>query len=110
MRATPSNAERLSRWLLMGHDRVGTDEFAIIHEFLGQRLGSRRAIVTLSARIFQAAGLIRCHRGEVTIVDRASLESVACECFGVIKSELDGVVHKALRRSPGNRGLQLRSA
>lgn len=31
-----SNEERLSRWLLMSHDRVGTDEFAITHEFLGQ--------------------------------------------------------------------------
>src|SRR5579884_3740730 len=29
-----SNEERLSRWLLMSHDRVGVDEFAITHEFL----------------------------------------------------------------------------
>jgi CRP-like cAMP-binding protein len=105
-----SNDERLSRWLLMSHDRVGTDQFAITHQFLGQMLGSRRATVTLSAGILQAAGLIRYHRGQVTIVDRAGLESAACECYGVIKSELDGVVQKALRRSPGNRGFPLRSA
>jgi CRP-like cAMP-binding protein len=105
-----SNEERLSRWLLMSHDRVGADEFAITHEFLGQMLGSRRATVTLSAGILQAAGLIRYHRGHVTIVDRAGLESAACECYGVIKRELDGVVQRALRRSAGGSALHLRSA
>jgi CRP-like cAMP-binding protein len=98
-----SNEERLSRWLLMSHDRVGVDEFAITHEFLGQMLGSRRATVTLSAGILQAAGLIRYHRGLVTIVDRAGLEGVSCECYGVIKVELDGVVTKAGRRLVGSR-------
>jgi CRP-like cAMP-binding protein len=90
-----SNEERLSRWLLMSHDRVGVDEFAITHEFLGQMLGSRRATVTLSAGILQAAGLIRYHRGQVTIVDRAGLEGVSCECYGVIKDELDRVIQDA---------------
>ena len=90
-----SNEERLSRWLLMSHDRVGVDEFAITHEFLGQMLGSRRATVTLSAGILQAAGLIRYQRGHVTIIDRHGLEGVSCECYGVIKKELD----RAMARS-----------
>ena len=87
-----SNEERLSRWLLMSHDRVGVDEFAITHEFLGQMLGSRRATVTLSAGILQAAGLIRYQRGHVTIIDRPGLEGVSCECYRVIKRELDRAV------------------
>jgi len=90
-----SNEERLSRWLLMSHDRVGVDEFAITHEFLGQMLGSRRATVTLSAGILQAAGLIRYHRGLVTVIDRPGLEAVSCECYGVIKDELDRVIQDA---------------
>jgi CRP-like cAMP-binding protein len=89
-----SSEERLSRWLLMSHDRVGVDEFAITHEFLGQMLGSRRATVTLSAGILQAAGLIRHQRGQVTILNRRGLEEVACECYRVIKRELDQVVDR----------------
>ncbi len=95
-----SSEQRLSRWLLMSHDRVGADEFVITHEFLARMLGSRRATVTLSAGILQAAGLIRYHRGRVSIVDRSGLESVACECYGVIERELEGVVQRAWRRSP----------
>ena len=96
-----SNEERLSRWLLVSHDSVGTDEFAITHEFLAQMLGSRRATVTLSAGILQREGFISYHRGRVTILDRSGLESAACECYGVIERELQGVVQRARRRSVG---------
>jgi hypothetical protein len=48
--------------------------------------------VTLSAGLLQAAGLIRYHRGHVAILDRDGLESVSCECYAVIKQELDRVV------------------
>lgn len=87
-----SNEERLSRWLLMSQDRVGKDTFAITHEFLGQMLGSRRATVTVSAGLLQAAGLIRYARGHVTIVDREGLEAVSCECYRIINAALDRVV------------------
>lgn len=92
-----SNEERLSRWLLMSHDRVGTDTFPITHEFLAQMLGARRATVTLSAGLLQAAGIIRYHRGRVTILDRAQLEAVSCECYGVIKSALERALASAVR-------------
>jgi CRP-like cAMP-binding protein len=86
-----SSEERLSRWLLMSHDRIGKDEFIITQEFLGQMLGARRATVTLAAGILQRAGLIRYHRGHIEIVDRDGLEDVSCECYRVIRSELEGV-------------------
>jgi CRP-like cAMP-binding protein len=87
-----SNEERLSRWLLMSHDRVGRDEFAITQEFLAQMLGSRRATVTLSAGILQRAGLIRYRRGHMSIVDREGLEGASCECYRIIKKTLDRVL------------------
>jgi CRP-like cAMP-binding protein len=92
-----SSEERLSRWLLMSHDRVGSDEFMITQEFLGQMLAARRSTVSVSAGILQRAGLIRYVRGHVTIVDRAGLEAVSCECYSVIKTELDRVVRRLSR-------------
>jgi len=95
-----SSEERLSRWLLMSHDRVGRDEFMITQEFLGQMLAARRSTVSVSAGILQRAGLIHYVRGHVTIVDREGLEAVACECYSVIKAELERVVQRSPR--PGD--------
>ena len=99
-----SSEERLARWLLMTQDRVGADTFPITHEVLGQMLGSRRATVTLAAGLLQAAGLIRYQRGRVTIVDRTGLESVSCECYGVIRAALDRVTAIAAHGDPGAGG------
>ena len=95
-----SSEERLSRWLLMSHDRVGTDQFMITQEFLGQMLGARRSTVSVSAGILQRAGLIRYVRGHVTIVDRSGLEAVSCECYSVIRTELERVVDASPQRRP----------
>ncbi|MFZ0178368.1 MAG: Crp/Fnr family transcriptional regulator [Candidatus Dormiibacterota bacterium] len=95
-----SSEERLSRWLLMSHDRVGSDQFMITQEFLGQMLGARRSTVSVSAGILQRAGLIRYVRGNVTIVDRAGLEAVSCECYSVIRNELERVVEPESWRRP----------
>jgi CRP-like cAMP-binding protein len=95
-----SSEERLSRWLLMSHDRVGSDQFMITQEFLGQMLGARRSTVSVSAGILQRAGLIRYARGHVTIVDRAGLEAVSCECYSVIRSELERVVEPTPQGRP----------
>ena len=81
--------ERMSRWLLMCHDRVGADEFPITHEFLAQMLGVRRATVTVIAGMLQKAGIIRYSRGIVVIVDREKLEEASCECYRIINAEYD---------------------
>jgi CRP-like cAMP-binding protein len=92
-----STDQRVAKWLLMSHDRVDTDEFAVTHRFLSRVLGVRRATVTRSAGLLQAGGLIAYRRGKVRILDRAGLETVACECYGVVERELDGVIQRAER-------------
>jgi CRP-like cAMP-binding protein len=81
--------ERCARWLLMTHDRVGTDQFPLTHEFLAFMLGVRRASVTVAAGMLQQAGFIRYSRGKITIVDRARLEGASCECYRVVKERSD---------------------
>jgi CRP-like cAMP-binding protein len=81
--------QRCARWLLLTHDRMESDTFGLTQEFLAQMLGVRRASVNLAARMLQQAGVLRYHQGTINILDRAGLESVACECYFVIRDQLD---------------------
>ena len=81
--------ERCARWLLMTQDRVGTDEFGLTQDFLAFMLGVRRASVTVAAGMLQQAGLIRYHRGRITIVDRSGLEAASCECYDVVRRKYE---------------------
>ena len=87
--------ERCCRWLLMTHDRMASDEFLLTQEFLSMMLGVRRAGVTEAAGSLRRAGLIRYHRGHVTILDREGLEARACECYAVSKAEFDRLLGTA---------------
>ena len=81
--------ERLARWLLMSQDRMGKTTFPLTQEFISHMLGTRRASVTVAAGILQKAGLITYRRGQVTIEDRAGLESAACECYEGINQQIE---------------------
>jgi CRP-like cAMP-binding protein len=84
---THSVPQRMCRWLLMTHDRVGADEFHLTQEFLAQMLGVRRPSVTVAALALQKSGLISYQRGRIRIVDRAALERTSCECYEVVRRE-----------------------
>jgi CRP-like cAMP-binding protein len=81
--------QRLSKWILMSQDRVGADEILLTQEVLSQMLGVRRASVTVAAGMLQKAGFIRYSRGVIKVLDRAALEASSCECYHVVRAELD---------------------
>jgi CRP-like cAMP-binding protein len=81
--------QRCCRWLLMTHDRMGSDEFLLTQEFLAMMLGVQRTGVTAAAGSLQRAGLINYVRGIVTIRDRRGLQRRACECYRIAKREFD---------------------
>jgi CRP-like cAMP-binding protein len=80
---------RMSRWLLMTHDRVDSDDFPLTHEFLAQMLGVARPTVNIAGATLQKAGFIEYTRGRITVLDRAGLESASCECYRRIRQELE---------------------
>jgi CRP-like cAMP-binding protein len=89
--ATHSVEQRLARWLLMAHDRMGGHDFPLTQEFAAMMLGAARPTVTVVAGTLQRAGLIKYHRGKVTIVSRQRLESASCECYRTATNLLDAV-------------------
>jgi CRP-like cAMP-binding protein len=102
MQSTACNAvhsveQRLSRWLLLAHDRVGKDEFPLTQEFAAMMLGTSRPTVTVVAGTLQKAGLITYHRGRVTVVDREKLEAASCECYGTATDLLKAVIRPPSR-------------
>jgi CRP-like cAMP-binding protein len=81
--------ERLARWILMTHDRVGRNEIPLTQEFLAYMLGVRRASVSVAAGGLQQMGLIKYSRGQVTVIDRNGLEANSCACYGIVNRITD---------------------
>ena len=79
--------QQLSRWLLLSHDRLNTDELIMTQELIADMLGVRREGVTVAAGRLQDAGAISYVRGRIQILDRQKLEEAVCECYRVVKDE-----------------------
>lgn len=77
--------QRLARWLLMAHDRVGSALLAMTHDSLAAILGTNRPTVSSAAAILQKKKSIKSRRGTVRISNRRKLEASACECYRVIR-------------------------
>ncbi len=77
--------QQLCRRLLLGIDRLPSDELAMTQELLARLLGVRREGVTAAALKLQHAGVIRYSRGHIAVLDRPQLEQRTCECYAVAK-------------------------
>jgi len=79
--------QQLCRWLLMSLDRLPSNELVMTQELIANMLGVRREGVTEAAGRLHEAGLIRYHRGHITVLDRAGLERRTCECYAALRKE-----------------------
>ncbi len=81
--------QHLCRWLLLTLDRVPACELTMTQELIASMLGVRREGVTAAAGTLQDAGIIRCRRGHISVLDRSGLQTRVCECYEIVKTELN---------------------
>ena len=81
--------QQLCRWLLLTLDRLPTNELTMTQELIASMIGVRREGITEAAGHLQQAGIIRYRRGHITVLDRMGLTNNACECYKVVKHEVN---------------------
>lgn len=89
--------QQLARWLLVTLDRIPSGELVMTQELVANMLGVRREGITQVAGKFQEAGYIRYRRGHISVLDRTGLETRSCECYGVVRQELQRLKQEAGR-------------
>lgn len=90
--------QQLCRFLLLTLDRCPTQELVMTQELLASMLGVRREGITAAAGKLQVAGFIRYRRGHIAVVDRTGLLSRSCECYGVVKDEVERLLSDVRHR------------
>jgi Mn-dependent DtxR family transcriptional regulator len=65
-----------------------TNQLVMTQELVASMLGVRREGITEAAGKLQHGGVIRYRRGHIAVLERSGLESRACECYAVVKTEL----------------------
>ena len=88
--------QQLCRRLLLGLDRLASDEMLFTQELLARLLGVRRESVTMAALKLQQDGLIKYSRGRIDVLDRRKLEQRTCECYALSKREYNRLVPMAV--------------
>ena len=88
--------QRCARWILTTRDRLEADPLPLTQELLADMLGVKRNAISVVAREFSGAGAIGYKRGQVSVLDPAVLEAAACECYGLIRREVDKLVSDPL--------------
>jgi CRP-like cAMP-binding protein len=95
--------QQLSRWLLWSVDRLPSQELTMTQELVAGLLGVRRESITEAAGRLQQDGFIRYRRGHINVLDRIGLQSRACECYTVVKNEMNRLLPEVARSSPATR-------
>jgi CRP-like cAMP-binding protein len=84
--------QQLCRWLLLSLDCLPSNVLTMTQGLIANMLGVRREGVTEAARKLQKLGAIDYARGRITVIDRPKLETLCCECYAVVRKEIDRIL------------------
>ena len=74
----------------MARDRIDGTSFRSSHDLLSTMLGARRARITVAhGALFKTTALIANWQGKIRILDDEGLKAVACECYRVVRQEVE---------------------
>jgi len=93
--------QQLCRWLLSTLDRSPSNELVMTQELVATMLGVRREGITEAAGRLQREGYISYRRGHISVLDRAGLQTGACECYDVVRQELKRLLSDVQYRQAG---------
>lgn len=82
-------SQQVCRFLLTSLDLWTSDRISLTHQRIADLLGVRRSGVSDVSGKLAKLGYIHYHRGCITILERAGLEKMVCECYKTIKQETD---------------------
>jgi CRP-like cAMP-binding protein len=82
---------RCCRWLLTIQDCVASNDLPLTQENLATLLGSGRPRINGLLATLEKRGLVRRHRGRISLLDRAGLEKLTCDCYWLMRQTLSKV-------------------
>jgi len=92
--------QQLARWILDCADDLETTELAMTHDQIASVLGVRRESVSLAMSQLQNRKIINGGRGKIAMCDAAGLKAASCECYSLVKQQLETSLKKYVRRRP----------
>jgi len=90
--------QQLCRWLLLTLDRAPLGDLIITQELVASMLGVRREGITEAAGRLRTDGYIRYRRGHLSVLRREGLEARTCECYAVVKEEVQRLLSDVRHR------------
>lgn len=79
--------QQLCRWLLLSLDRMPAEQLRVTQDQISHALGVNRQLVAEVSRRLQKDGVLKCARGQITLLDRSKLEASSCTCYQVVARE-----------------------